>query len=179
MSVLNASQALGQVLGGGAQPKGFPEPPPPAPAGPVFIYFDLELAEENGQAGGAAYGDEPAALRPGRAYHVLVTADVNGREGQRQIFVESDFDLSLHCETAARQRRRDGTLPLLEAAVAGAGARPAEVLRRLRVEAVDRIRAWPTPKDWESFLYTFMYVYYGNPFARLRLAGGHGQGTGT
>lgn len=46
----------------------------------------------------------------------------------------------------------------------------AEVLRRLRAQAVRKIDINHTSKDdWHRFIYTFMYVYYGNPLARLRL----------
>ncbi len=46
----------------------------------------------------------------------------------------------------------------------------AEVLRQLRAQAVRKIDINYTSKDdWHRFIYTFMYVYYGNPLARLRL----------
>jgi hypothetical protein len=35
--------------------------------------------------------------------------------------------------------------------------------------------AQPTKEEWESFLYTFMYVYYGNPMTVLRLIPPGGQ----
>jgi len=46
----------------------------------------------------------------------------------------------------------------------------AEALRALRVDAVRRLRENPTDSgSWFNYLYTFMYVYYGNPYARLQL----------
>jgi hypothetical protein len=46
----------------------------------------------------------------------------------------------------------------------------AEALQALRVDAVRRVQADPTKdQNWSNYLYTFMYVYYGNPCARLQL----------
>lgn len=45
----------------------------------------------------------------------------------------------------------------------------AELLRRLRARAVVKFQENPTEGHTERFVYTFMYVYYGNPMARLTL----------
>jgi CHAT domain-containing protein len=47
---------------------------------------------------------------------------------------------------------------------------PAEVLRRLRAKAVAELAAAETTENWLNFIYSFMYVYYGNPSAKIRLA---------
>lgn len=47
---------------------------------------------------------------------------------------------------------------------------PAEVLRRLRAQAVADLAASEATENWLNFIYTFMYVYYGNPFAKIRLS---------
>jgi hypothetical protein len=49
------------------------------------------------------------------------------------------------------------------------GIRIGEFLRRLRAEAVKRLRENETRENWLRYIYTFMYVYYGNPLIRLRL----------
>jgi CHAT domain len=46
---------------------------------------------------------------------------------------------------------------------------PAEVLRRLRAEAVAELAESEATENWLNFIYTFMYVYYGNPFAKIKL----------
>lgn len=61
---------------------------------------------------------------------------------------------------------------ILEAAHADAeGVRLAEVLRQLRAEAVVQLedKQLPEKQRWLQFIYTFMYVFYGNPLARLKL----------
>jgi len=51
------------------------------------------------------------------------------------------------------------------------GMRPADLLRQLRKQVAQQLAENQTKKDaWLSFIYVFMYVYYGNPFARLLLA---------
>lgn len=45
----------------------------------------------------------------------------------------------------------------------------ATLLRELRQEAVERIKDNPTDEAWLQFIYTFMYIYYGNPMTVLRL----------
>lgn len=61
---------------------------------------------------------------------------------------------------------------MLDAAQKNAeGVNIAEILRQMRVSAAQGILHNP-PKDddaWFQFLYTFMYVYYGNPLAQLTL----------
>lgn len=53
----------------------------------------------------------------------------------------------------------------------------AEILRRLRAEAIKEFRKWSAISSHErnkaafNVLYTFLYVYYGNPLARLWLRG--------
>ncbi len=51
----------------------------------------------------------------------------------------------------------------------------AALLRKLRFKMVANFPAQPTKEEWESFLYTFMYVYYGNPMTVLRLTPPGGQ----
>lgn len=46
---------------------------------------------------------------------------------------------------------------------------PAEVLRRLRARAVAELAASEARENWLNFIYTFMYVYYGNPLMKVRL----------
>jgi hypothetical protein len=46
---------------------------------------------------------------------------------------------------------------------------PAEILRNLRAKAVAQLGPGATSDDWLNFIFTFMYVYYGNPFTRLKL----------
>ena len=50
------------------------------------------------------------------------------------------------------------------------GVHIADKLRQLRQSAVDQLTANDaSDENWLRFIYTFMYVYYGNPLARLRL----------
>jgi hypothetical protein len=55
------------------------------------------------------------------------------------------------------------------------GVRLAQLLRDLRADAfrnLSQLQQSKTPlttEDWLDYLYTFMYVYYGNPFSRLQL----------
>lgn len=53
---------------------------------------------------------------------------------------------------------------------------PAEVLRRLRAEAVAALSASEATENWLNFIYTFMYVYYGNPFVKIRLGAAEPEG---
>ncbi|MGK7877058.1 MAG: hypothetical protein AB4426_28335 [Xenococcaceae cyanobacterium] len=45
----------------------------------------------------------------------------------------------------------------------------AAILRKLRFSVVENLPAEPTIQDLLHFIYTFMYVYYGNPMTILRL----------
>jgi len=50
------------------------------------------------------------------------------------------------------------------------GIRASEILRQLRAHAIMQLNASATLDSWHEFIYTFMYVYYGNPQILLRLA---------
>lgn len=64
---------------------------------------------------------------------------------------------------------------ILKAARSSTGVQIAEVLRQLRAEAVKQLQeakeiSGTITEQYEyNLLYTFMYVYYGNPLARLQL----------
>ena len=61
---------------------------------------------------------------------------------------------------------------ILEAArCSPAGINPAEELRRIRAEAVQQLEQQPSLENMLNFVFAFMYVYYGNPLASLRLTG--------
>jgi hypothetical protein len=48
------------------------------------------------------------------------------------------------------------------------GVSVTDILRQIRTEAVANLLQNPSdPEAWRMFLYSFMYVYYGNPFSRL------------
>ena len=49
------------------------------------------------------------------------------------------------------------------------GINPAEELRRIRAEAVRQLSIDQKEENMLNFVYAFMYVYYGNPLACLRL----------
>lgn len=51
----------------------------------------------------------------------------------------------------------------------------AELLRKLRLRVVENLPDEPTTEDLLSFIYTFMYVYYGNPMTVLRLTSPGGK----
>ncbi len=53
--------------------------------------------------------------------------------------------------------------------ISSAGIQPAEMLRQQRRQAVTRLAAHATDENWLMFLYTFMYVYYGNPLISICL----------
>jgi hypothetical protein len=46
---------------------------------------------------------------------------------------------------------------------------PAEILRELRAEAIAKLAASESKENWLNFIYTFMYVFYGNPFIKIKL----------
>jgi hypothetical protein len=53
----------------------------------------------------------------------------------------------------------------------GRGVRLSEVLRRLRQKAAEDLGAPQLDTEvWRTFLFTFMYVYYGNPLLRIALS---------
>ena len=51
----------------------------------------------------------------------------------------------------------------------------AVIIRKLRAKVINKLSEKPTTEDLLSFIYAFMYVYYGNPMTVLRLtpAGGN------
>jgi hypothetical protein len=50
------------------------------------------------------------------------------------------------------------------------GLSPAEALQKIRTFYVEELLKNETEENWEAFLNAFLYVYYGSPHARLRLA---------
>ncbi|KPL87570.1 CHAT domain-containing protein [Herpetosiphon geysericola] len=46
----------------------------------------------------------------------------------------------------------------------------AEILRQIRGHALDTLNKSDTKENWLNFLYTSMYVYYGNPFVFLNIS---------
>ncbi|MBD2770885.1 CHAT domain-containing protein [Iningainema tapete] len=51
----------------------------------------------------------------------------------------------------------------------------AALLKKLRLKVVEKLPEQPTTQDILPFIYTFMYVYYGNPMTVLRLTPPGGQ----
>jgi hypothetical protein len=51
----------------------------------------------------------------------------------------------------------------------------ATILRRIREQSLQNLQTNPSEENWSMFLFTFMYVYYGNPMTVLRLSSGGGQ----
>ena len=51
----------------------------------------------------------------------------------------------------------------------------AEILRNLRADIARKLQAGKSKENWYLFLYTFMYVYYGNPKTVLEIAPAGGQ----
>lgn len=45
----------------------------------------------------------------------------------------------------------------------------AKRLKQIRREVVEQLKANPNKENWKAFINTFLYVYYGNPLARLKL----------
>jgi hypothetical protein len=45
----------------------------------------------------------------------------------------------------------------------------AKRLKQIRHEVVEELKANPNEDNWKAFINTFLYVYYGNPLARLKL----------
>jgi hypothetical protein len=45
----------------------------------------------------------------------------------------------------------------------------AKRLKQIRHEVVEQLKANPNEDNWKAFINTFLYVYYGNPLARLKL----------
>jgi hypothetical protein len=56
---------------------------------------------------------------------------------------------------------------ILKAASSPQGILIVDVLHKLRTQATRNLMEQPTEENWLMFLYTYMYVYYGNPFIRL------------
>jgi hypothetical protein len=89
--------------------------------------------------------------------------------------------------TASVDTRRAALIAkrILELAQEEEGVQIAELLRRLREEAVKDLHSYALKNDAQKELfyrkalfYTFMYVYYGNPLARLRLLTATGEKEG-
>lgn len=59
---------------------------------------------------------------------------------------------------------------VIEEACRDDGIPVAEMLRQLRIKAVEQLRIEKSLSNYLRFLYTFMYVFYGNPLLRLTLA---------
>ncbi|WP_446395421.1 CHAT domain-containing protein [Coleofasciculus sp. E1-EBD-02] len=64
---------------------------------------------------------------------------------------------------------------LIEASLRSPNLSVAALLRELRFKMIKNFPDQPTKEQWESFIYTFMYVYYGNPMTVLRLTPPGGQ----
>jgi hypothetical protein len=58
---------------------------------------------------------------------------------------------------------------LIEESLRSPQASVATILRKLRLKVVKNLPSEPTTKDLLPLIYTFMYVYYGNPMTVLRL----------
>jgi CHAT domain-containing protein len=76
-------------------------------------------------------------------------------------------------EVSDMQAKRIGARVLRAFRENTSGVRLSELLRQLRREAADALDPLRTdPEHWQPFLFTFMYVYYGNPFIRVSLLKG-------
>ncbi|WP_446383973.1 CHAT domain-containing protein [Coleofasciculus sp. E2-BRE-01] len=64
---------------------------------------------------------------------------------------------------------------LIEASLRSPNLSVAALLRELRLRVVQKLPDEPTTQDLLPFIYTFMYVYYGNPMTVLRLTPPGGQ----
>lgn len=64
---------------------------------------------------------------------------------------------------------------LIEECQSNSNLSVAELLRRARAQAVEKLLNDDTQEARDTFLYTFMYVYYGNPMTVLRLTPSGGQ----
>jgi CHAT domain len=64
---------------------------------------------------------------------------------------------------------------LIEESLKSSDIPVAELLRQLRMQVVKSLPEEPTPDDLLPFIYTFMYVYYGNPMTVLQLTPQGGQ----
>ncbi|MFP4122396.1 MAG: CHAT domain-containing protein [Coleofasciculus sp.] len=64
---------------------------------------------------------------------------------------------------------------LIKASLRSPNLSVAALLRELRFKMIKNFPDQPTKEQWESFIYTFMYVYYGNPMTVLRLIPPGGQ----
>jgi hypothetical protein len=51
----------------------------------------------------------------------------------------------------------------------------ATILRKLRLRIIENLPNEPTEEQLTALIYTFMYVYYGNPMTVLRLSSSGGQ----
>jgi hypothetical protein len=58
---------------------------------------------------------------------------------------------------------------LIEESLRSPNLSVAALLRKLRLRVVENLPEQPTTQDLLPFIYTFMYVYYGNPMTVLRL----------
>jgi hypothetical protein len=59
---------------------------------------------------------------------------------------------------------------LIEESLRSPNLSVAALLRKLRLRVVENLPEQPTTQDLLPFIYTFMYVYYGNPMTVLRLS---------
>jgi hypothetical protein len=64
---------------------------------------------------------------------------------------------------------------LIEESLRSPNLSVAALLRKLRFRVVENLPEQPTTQDLLPFIYTFMYVYYGNPMTVLRLTPPGGQ----
>lgn len=64
---------------------------------------------------------------------------------------------------------------LIEESLRSPNLSVAALLRKLRLRVVENLPEHPTTQDLLPFIYTFMYVYYGNPMTVLRLIPPGGQ----
>jgi hypothetical protein len=64
---------------------------------------------------------------------------------------------------------------LIEESLRSPNLSVASLLRKLRLRVVENLPEQPTTQDLLPFIYTFMYVYYGNPMTVLRLTPPGGQ----
>lgn len=146
-----------------------------ATAGRRFVNLDLELLER------------PDARVPvvivNACHSGRLLGDGSGVFGLPAVFLRkvADSYIGTLGAVANAQAAEIGTSVLRAFREAEGGARPSEILRRLRQEAAAALDPQRLePQSWRRFLFTFMYVYYGNPLLRLNLhqTGGVPAGAG-
>lgn len=82
-------------------------------------------------------------------------------QGSRGVIATLGAVGQLHAANFARE--------LIQKSLQSPNLSVAELLRQLRLRVVNRLLENPTEEDLLKFIYTFMYVYYGNPMTVLRL----------